>query len=76
MKTKTAAIHSVRLPSELDSRLARAVKVLGLSKNDIARHAIRAAVSAIEAVDYQANLPLEISVAPVRLTPAKGRSAT
>ena len=71
MKPITASIHSVRMPHELDSRLARAAKKLELSKNDIARHAIRAAVIALEAVDHQAELPLEISVKPPMFTRTK-----
>ena len=62
MKKSTDAVLSVRLPKELDLRLARAVKNLDLSKNDIARHAIRAAVNAIEGAEYRVQLPLEMSI--------------
>ena len=63
MKKKiTDPVLSVRLPKELDERLARAVKRLDLSKNDIARHAIRAAVSAIEAAEYRVQLPLDMAI--------------
>jgi predicted DNA-binding protein len=62
MKKMTDPVLSVRLPKELDERLARAAKRLDLSKNDIARHAIRAAVTAVEAVEFQVQLPLVMEV--------------
>ena len=68
MKKMTDPVLSVRLPKELDLRLARAAKTLDLSKNDISRHAIRAAVTAIEAVDYRVQLPLDVVVKPRNLT--------
>ncbi len=65
MKTNTeSAVLSVRLPRELDDRLGRAAEELDLSKNDIARHAIRAAVNAIEKNGNVIQLPLEMDVRP------------
>ena len=68
MKKMTDPVLSVRLPRELDTRLARAAKNLDLSKNDIARHAIRAAIAAIEANDYRVQLPLDVVVKPRTLS--------
>jgi len=62
MKKMTNAVLSVRLPKELDERLSRAADQLDLSKNDIARHAIRAAILAVEASDYKIELPLRMHV--------------
>jgi len=39
--------------------LAQATAKVDLSENDIVRHALRAAVNAIEANDYKIGLPLE-----------------
>ncbi|MEQ1862817.1 MAG: hypothetical protein ABMA13_23085 [Chthoniobacteraceae bacterium] len=58
---KTAAI-SVRLDQDLKERLVTTAKNLDLSENDIARHAIRAAVAAIEANNYRVELPLSMAV--------------
>ena len=44
MPTKDPVL-SVRLPDDLDARLNKCAESLDLSKNDIARHAIRAAVA-------------------------------
>lgn len=68
MKKQTDPILSVRLPKELNVRLAKAAKTLDLSRNDICRHAIRAAVAAIESSKYCVQLPLEVTVKP-RLLP-------
>jgi predicted DNA-binding protein len=62
MKPTTDTVLSVRLPRELDDRLTRASKNLDLSKNDIARHAIRAAIASIEENDHKIQLPLEMIV--------------
>jgi len=43
--------------------LAQAAAKLDLSENGIVRHALRAAVNAIEANDYKIELPLEIALA-------------
>jgi predicted transcriptional regulator len=59
---KTDAV-TVRLDRELKGRLAQAATKLDLSENDIVRHALRAAVNAIEANDYKIELPLEMSLA-------------
>jgi len=59
---KTDAV-TVRLDRELKGRLAHAATKLDLSENDIVRHALRAAVNAIEANDYKIELPLEMSLA-------------
>jgi len=59
---KTDAV-TVRLDPELKGRLAQAATKLDLSENDIVRHALRAAVNAIEANDYKIELPLEMSLA-------------
>ena len=58
---KTDAV-TVRLDRELKGRLAQAATKLDLSENDIVRHALRAAVNAIEAADYKIELPLEMSL--------------
>ena len=60
--TKTGAV-TVRLDPELKGRLAQAATKLDLSENDIVRHALRAAVNAIEANDYKIELPLEMALA-------------
>jgi hypothetical protein len=62
---KIAKTVTVRLDRELKGRLAQAATKLDLSENDIVRHALRAAVNAIEANDYKIDLPLE-------MWPAKG----
>jgi predicted transcriptional regulator len=49
---KTGAV-TVRLDPQLKKRLAQAATKLDLSENDIVRHALRAAVNAIEANDYK-----------------------
>ena len=59
---KTDAV-TVRLERDLKRRLAQAAIKLDLSENDIVRHAVRAAVNAIEANDYKIELPLEMSLA-------------
>ena len=59
---KTDAV-TVRLDPELKGRLAQAATKLDLSENAIVRHALRAAVNAIEANDYQIELPLEMALA-------------
>lgn len=61
MATKDPVL-SVRLPDDLDSRLTKCAEKLDLSKNDIARHAIRAAVVEIESNGFKITLPLEMSV--------------
>ena len=43
--------------------MAQAAAKLDLSENGIVRHALRAAVNAIEANDYKIELPLEIALA-------------
>lgn len=70
-------ILSVRLPDDLETRLTKCAESLDLSKNDIARHAIRAAIAAIEANGFKITLPLEMAVkkAPVE-SPAQRVSAT
>ena len=60
--TKTGAV-TVRLDPELKGRLAEAAVKLDLSENDIVRHALRAAVNAIEANDYKIELPLAVALA-------------
>jgi predicted HicB family RNase H-like nuclease len=62
---KTGAV-TVRLDPKLKGRLAQAATKLDLSENDIVRHALRAAVNAIEANDYKIELPLEMPVAKKR----------
>jgi len=64
MKKQTDIVLSVRLPKELDTRLAKAAKKLDLFKNDISRDAVRAAVAAIEAHQYRVQIPMEIAVKP------------
>src|SRR5215475_9510010 len=58
---KTGAV-TVRLDPELKKRLAQASVKLDLSENDIVRHALRAAVNAIEANHYNIELPLEMAL--------------
>jgi hypothetical protein len=48
----------IRIAKEIDDRLTKASQRLDLSKNDIAHHALRAAVEAIEAADYKIRWPL------------------
>jgi hypothetical protein len=76
MATKDPVL-SVRLPKDLEDRLTRAAETLDLSKNDIARHAIRAAVAAIEADGYRITLPLEMAVKkdPVQSAPGSSGSS-
>ena len=64
MKKQLDPVLSVRLPKELDLRLAKAAKKLDLSKNDICRHAIRAAVADIESHKYRVQIPLDMAVEP------------
>ena len=73
MTTITDPVLSVRLKKDLDSRLTRAAKTLNLSKNEIARCAIRSAVDAIESVAYRVQLPLDMGVKPAEPTPTKKR---
>ena len=54
---------SLRVPKELDDQLIECANRLDLSKNDIARHAIRAAVAAIEANGYRIQMPLRMQIA-------------
>jgi predicted transcriptional regulator len=70
---KTTAV-TVRLDPELKGRLAQAAAKLDLSENDIVRHALRAAVNAIEANDYKIELPLEMALAkgPIESPPVMG----
>lgn len=68
---KTAAI-SVRLDQDLKERLVTTAKNLDLSENDIARHAIRAAVAAIEANNYRVELPLAMAVKKGEPVTARG----
>jgi predicted transcriptional regulator len=63
VKTAKTGAVTVRLDPELKGRLAEAAVKLDLSENDIVRHALRAAVNAIEANDYKIELPLEIALA-------------
>jgi predicted DNA-binding protein len=60
MKHPKSQSISVRLEADLKERLVRASRKLDLSENDIARHAIRAAVNGIEANGYKIELPLEM----------------
>jgi predicted DNA-binding protein len=72
MPTKDPVL-SVRLPDDLSARLDACAEKLDLSKNDVARHAIRAAVESIEANDFRISLPLQMAVAaePVVSVPQK-----
>ena len=63
VKTPKTGAVTVRLDPELKGRLAQAAAELDLSENDIVRHALRAAVNAIEANDYKIELPLEMALA-------------
>jgi hypothetical protein len=63
VKTAKTGAVTVRLDPELKGRLAEAAVKLDLSENDIVRHALRAAVNAIEANDYKIELPLEMGIA-------------
>jgi len=51
---------TIRLGPELKQRLHNAARKLDLSENDIARHAVRAAVDWLEANDYRMGPPFEI----------------
>ncbi len=63
VKTPKTGAVTVRLDPELKGRLAQAAAKLDLSENDIVRHALRAAVNAIEANEYKIELPLEMALA-------------
>src|SRR5215470_1368626 len=63
VKTAKTGAVTVRLDAELKGRLTEAAVKLDLSENDIVRHALRAAVNAIEANDYRIELPLEMALA-------------
>jgi hypothetical protein len=56
---KTQAI-TIRLGPELKQRLQNAARKLDLSENDIARHALRAAVDWLERNDHRVGPPFEI----------------
>jgi hypothetical protein len=78
MKPAKSESISVRLDKDLKERLVASAQKLDLSENDIARHAIRAAVTAIEANNYRIELPLEMQVkkGPVTsMVPAIGMKA-
>ncbi len=60
---KKDVIVSIRLATELDKRLQKAAEALDLSKNDIARHAIRAAVRSIEESKYKIAWPIDMALA-------------
>ncbi len=64
---KNEIIVSVRMPKDLDERLKRVAESLDLTKNDVARHAIRAVVQAIES-NQSLELPLKIVVQPQPLS--------
>jgi hypothetical protein len=51
---------TIRLGAELKQRLQSAARKLDLSENDIARHALRAAVGWLEVNDYRVGPPFEI----------------
>jgi hypothetical protein len=51
---------TIRLGPELKQRLHNAARKLDLSENDIARHALRAAVDWLERNDYRVGPPFEI----------------
>ena len=70
MKTPKTGAVTVRLDPELKERLAEAAVKLDLSENDIVRHALRAAVNAIEANDYKIELPLQMALAKDQSNPA------
>ena len=63
VKTAKTGAVTVRLDPELKGRLTEAAVKLDLSENDIVRHALLAAVNAIEANDYKIELPLEMALA-------------
>jgi len=52
--------------------LAQATAKLDLSENDIVRHALGAAVNAIEANDYRIERPLEMALAKAPINPTSG----
>lgn len=54
MKTRTV---SVRVPVELAERLDKIAEKLDLSASDVAKHALRAAVQEIEALNYRIPWP-------------------
>jgi hypothetical protein len=51
---------TVRLGPELKAKLAACAKALELSENDIAKHAVRAAVDYLEANDYRIGPPFKM----------------
>ncbi|MCC7518813.1 MAG: ribbon-helix-helix protein, CopG family [Verrucomicrobiae bacterium] len=67
MKTSSPskdAILSVRISAEMDERLKKAAKALDLSKNDVARGALRATLEAMEMRRYRIEWPLRMDATP------------
>jgi predicted transcriptional regulator len=52
---------TVRLGPDLKERLHESARKLDLSENNIAKHAVRAAVDFIEANDYTIELPFQMA---------------
>jgi predicted transcriptional regulator len=67
---KTHSI-TVRLGPELKQRLHDSARKVDLSENDIARHAVRAAVDAMEKNNYRLELPLKMAVCGGPLLPRR-----
>ena len=59
-------ILSVRISAEMDERLKKAAEALDLSKNDVARSALRSALDAMEARRYRIEWPLRMEAGPGR----------
>ncbi len=54
---------TVRLGPDLKQRLHQSARELDLSENNIAKHAVRAAVDFIEANNYTIELPFQMALA-------------
>lgn len=59
-------IFSVRISAEMDERLKKAAKALDLSKNDVARGALRSALDAMEMRRYKIEWPLSMEAEPTK----------
>lgn len=59
-------ILSVRISANMDERLKKAAEALDLSKNDVARCALRSALDAMEARRYRIEWPLRMEAGPAR----------
>jgi hypothetical protein len=57
-------VLTIRVSTDLDSQLKHVAEKLDLSKNDIARHILRAGLDLIESSKYRVEWPLIFEMAP------------